>query len=407
MVKVKNQFFNSVASPIFFIGILGFIGFIVQISWIMRGFSPANTCTSTEIIFRNFVRIVNCDEVLFTNMTNNPEISLTSSYVFQSRPLMGYFGYAINELFALFNINLVGINPALPNILLNFIILAISYLLFSAIIQEYFNRQFYVSLLIGSIFIFINPINKAFIWTAHSQMFNILIPILNVYILLNFLKKEISFKQYLYVAIVSLLTLAYSGFFVILVSLCLYLIAKNRSFLAFKLILLGLIPYLSYYFLIVIKNGNFYSHEVVTYRQFVWILDAIKLNDLSNEFTLNFERYLIVFKDFYVIIFIALFTLNILLSLPLLRTRIFNHNILNGEIFAFIFLMVTHLIFLFLLGFYASRLLLAGLMYLIFILISIINFPINLKKFLPLLFLYFSTFVYWIFINLKYPFPWS
>jgi len=392
--------------------IFGVFGTFIQLLWLMRGESPSDTCTSSQVLSQKLIRIVNCDEEIFVNMTMQPKIVLNENYVFQSRPLMGYLGYFVMLLLKYFNLDLFKLGNATPNIIINFAILLISFYLFFKIIYKHFcsnKQQLYLSLVISSIYLFINPINKAFVWTAHSQMFNILIPILNIYLFFEFKKKILKIQDYVILFVVSILVLAYSGFLIIIASLFVYLLFSKRIKDAILVFIFGTLPYGIYYLYVLYRNLSFYSHEVVMYRQFVWVLDAFKGGDLLFALNQKINGFVYILSDFFIYSFLLLILINIVIVILLTGPKFKAFFPLKNSMSGLFFLLFIHLIFLFFLGFYASRLLFGTFSYLLLLLFLLNRSLVFTKNFksIVVLFSYFLTLTYWIFINLRYPFPYS
>jgi len=130
-----------------------------------------------------------------------------------------------------------------------------------------------------------NNITKAFIWTAHTQIFNLLLPVALIAIVVRTVKPDYPQRNRFLIAFgLGTLVLAYGTF---LVGLPLLLISgeisrrRSRTPVTRSLVLreLGLgavfvAPTVLWVAFVTAYVGSFYSHETSRYRQFVWVFDA-------------------------------------------------------------------------------------------------------------------------------------
>ena len=183
--------------------------------------------------------------------------------------------------------------------MLNYLILLISCLIFIYLcIKQKFSLP---SISILTFLLTLNVNTKYFLLTPHFQMFNILCPIIGLYLLDKFnFNNDIKNKKLYFLSFASgFLLLFYSIFINILffIIICLFLnnkfnkkLIKNIFFISFLFILPSLI------FLISLKiiGNNVYVHEAKAANMFVWIM-KINFNNvfiILNQFMLEFLKLL-------------------------------------------------------------------------------------------------------------------
>ena len=132
-----------------------------------------------------------------------------------------------------------------------------------------------------------NDVVKAFVWSPHNQMFNIFVPVFTLYAAMRANAGALLQRRFAILLGVGtgLGALAYPFFVIVLpcVAICAFVHARHRNFweiwprLAVNFILLTVLtglPEALWAAFVMFKTGGFYQHEMVKYRQIVWILDA-------------------------------------------------------------------------------------------------------------------------------------
>jgi hypothetical protein len=126
-----------------------------------------------------------------------------------------------------------------------------------------------------------NVVTKAFFWTAHQQMFTFLTPLLCVYAMQWLsVNKAASTKRISGISLfVGLSMLVYGNF--VLLGICFFaaLIYYRFSLVAIALsILLIALPTVIWLVILNYEGVAYYNHEIVHYRQFVWVADSLSVS---------------------------------------------------------------------------------------------------------------------------------
>jgi len=248
---------------------------------------PLNTHTG-------FIR--NRDSNEFIESAISPSALIRENYVRQSRPfyiiVASGIGYGIYYTSAIFK-SVYVLNYAksmyISYVCLNFIILLLALILFEKIaIILTSNAIPFVVILTLSVFIASNFMTKAFFWTAHQQMMAFLMPLLSIYIAMH-INKGIQAKwMFALFFMMGVGMLAYGSFLILfsvfMMQLC-YIYYKEKKIFTFKFIaflgvgcLLFFAPTVLWICFLKYTGVEYYSHEVVQYRQFVWMIDALSVS---------------------------------------------------------------------------------------------------------------------------------
>jgi len=152
-----------------------------------------------------------------------------------------------------------------------------------------------------------NDVVKLFIWSPHTQLFNILIPVVAVAVSKDGLERRrtTSARAWTIGFLLGIGTLAYGSCAIACVAYVASLwlrrwfaspmsgrrVALGQSFVALGAYVVPIIAWISYVWL---RTGGFYSHEVRSYRQFIWIQDAWSegLMELVTAFAANLGFFL-------------------------------------------------------------------------------------------------------------------
>jgi hypothetical protein len=277
-----------------------FLAIAIPATFLFSPSPPVSTefCGNYITLIDNIVGFpINCDSVTFTDVLVSPnfELIFTPDYVRQNRPffilLGGVLSYLPTEFLRISR--LLYIFPETNSYLQHFIgftLLNISILFFSLILFHKILRWFYVQkniIYASSLFLVGNEPIKVFFWSAIPQMFNILTPIAVVFLIYWGLRIKIN-QKFLFILTIFL------GLFLLAYGTCLLLFTsiitiywfnyKNKHNLYQKglkllsLAFLFALPALLWIFLVQSIAGSFYSHESETYRQFLWTIDALKID---------------------------------------------------------------------------------------------------------------------------------
>jgi len=343
-----------------------------------------------------------CDADAFIQYSQSPNLLFsTQKYPQQSRPLYVLAGWLVGKPIQLL-IEISGLSgPYFRNlrgyflgyIFLNFIFLFFSIILFKKICDYYAKGRAYDKLLLYSLLIFLssNIVTKAFFWTAHTQMLVFFVPLFCLYSILLLKNSSLSFKYIILISfILGILPLFYASFVFCLPSLVYALFICKKNYLRiqnypkiFACSLVFTIPTLLWIWILQMKNIPYYNHEIVAYRQFVWIFDSIKISPLFflQKLWSNIIIFIMTFRGilFFIITITILFAI-----LQFYKIKIKGkENISN--LLDIIFLIIIISIFFLCMGYYQLRLtftLEPLLLVLIFILANLIKKNIGVFLFI-------------------------
>jgi len=266
--------------------------------------------------------ILNYDSNEFIESAISPTALLRENYVRQNRPLyvivassIGYSIYYISSPFkSIFELTLKKSLYA-GYVFLNFIILLLALYIFEKLARILTDGNIsYATTLMLCVFIASNFMTKAFFWTAHQQMFAFLIPLLGIYISIKWLNVVPTKSLYVYFFLFGLGMLTYGSFLILFVSSLFYVcyrlyvnkkLVANHSFLfIFISCMLFLIPTVFWILFLKYKGIVYYNHEVVRYRQLVWIIDTLSVSavDFLTTFYSNLMQFFITFSKLYLFI---------------------------------------------------------------------------------------------------------
>jgi hypothetical protein len=175
----------------------------------------------------------------------------------------------------------------LPYVVLNFLQLLAAVLLFDRLLRREGSGASLPVLLLA-VLLLANVVTKNFFWSAHTQMWNILVPTICVAACASLVRRPE--RGWRYMGVVGLLlgfgTLAYGGVIVIVPALIVAMAIGRRlsgtrlstaSFVGpvSALVAGTLVPLVAWIGLILATTGSFYSAETEAYRQWVWMADAL------------------------------------------------------------------------------------------------------------------------------------
>lgn len=333
---------------------------------------------------------VNCDTGGFTTPLKDPSLLFEPGFIRQNRPgyiLGGYLLSIIPSLIIRFfhNGDLVFYSVPLEDylgfILFNFLTLVLcSYLYCTLLISKFYIP---VKIVIASLpFLLGNNILKVFSYSPHTQIFNILYPLLCIKAFYVFLDAKLSYKRIISFSLLcSFCLLIYPSFLIVYISgisgmlykSCMNVLhTKNIHNPTFqplssiislteiiKPIFLSIsilfFPYFLYTSLVTHIAGYYYSPEISLYRQVVWIYDAYINQTLTNTLLSKF----LTFKDAMPFELLASLLLNLLIAL-IFRFAKFSPKLFprtkNLEVTFSFALIICLSIYTYAIGFYVERL---------------------------------------------------
>jgi hypothetical protein len=318
---------------------------------------------------------VNGDSYAFSSVAEEPSKLLIKNEKRQSRPLYALLGSAFSIPIKAV-ISLTGFHPVhgvetdiragglavIPVfagfIIINALALLLSLLLFDSLLRRCGISQPLIYLLVP--FMLFNEPVKTFFWTAHQQIFNILSPLIGIWLLdriANSSRRISPVKLSLLSFSCGILLLLY-GSFLLLLPVIIAGIWLNARFLSQRIsipavlnvVFFFLLPTLLWIQYLNVFASGYYSHELAKYRQLVWITD-----ELQKGFLPFFSRWYINTQFFLSSIYIPLMFLILAFVLNVKKKIRMPEGRLSLKMASFIIFMLFFL-FHWMLGFYASRL---------------------------------------------------
>ena len=236
-----------------------------------------------------FRHILNCDSPEFLAVAQTPSMILSPAHQNrQSRPLAAGLPYVVAEplrhvrwitesdiyrpyaaeflAFALINLTLMGFGLSW-----------IAWLLESGDA----GAQPGIELLVALVVLSTNDLTKLFMWTPHTQIFNLFVSCLTLYLTFRLIdrRQPLSVQQGVLLSLgLGIGSLAYGSFLITVAAVVVVQGAVYRKFIrGVAYLIVSFIPYAGWVAYVRWRTGQFYSHEVDAYRQFVWIADCVKL----------------------------------------------------------------------------------------------------------------------------------
>ncbi len=264
---------------------------VVNALWLLAPppLRPADSCGNYYPIADRLGFMINCDAIDFVVLARSPGRLLDRGEVRQARPLFVVMGSLAGYPFDLLARWLrPGIKPNMPYyagfLAINVLAVAAAVLVFDWLLASVGGSVWLTALL--SVPLLCNDVTKAFFWSAHTQMFNMLGPLLAVavgYGVATTRRLEV-WRFQLMVLGLGVGLLIYGTFIVLLpAALSAYWFAQRReSSITWRQAVtvaaaagaLFLLPTALWVGVVTLRAGSYYNHEMVQYRQLVWIIDA-------------------------------------------------------------------------------------------------------------------------------------
>jgi hypothetical protein len=342
---------------------------IVQSFSLFRDFPTSPVCGRVVNIFAELSVLINCDSAVFMKDAQDPSRVFEGISVYQDRPAHSVLAWILAMTMKLFGLpnqsrQIVGTSGQTTiyetlyygsYILINLIVVVISVLLalkfvFGTLNWKSIKFQKYFALVILLI-VAANELSKTFFWTPHSQMFNILLPTLSLALLAN-RSKTINFPQFITLNATTLLLMFLYPLFGLLFGLLLF--TRYASFIQ-RLITISLFSsvYVFYPQILEFLGGKHRNFVVEEYRQYVWVFDSIRENELITNLALNLKSFGSTFPILptigLIIVFIVL-TMITARSQSIAKEKVWT-DLLPYLLFAFIYLVALSLM-----GYYSRRL---------------------------------------------------
>jgi len=358
---------SPVSLPTVLITIL--LTLIVQSFSFFRDFPTSPVCGRVVSIFAELSVLINCDSAVFMKDAQDPSRVFEGISVYQDRPAHSVLAWILATTMKLFGVpnqsrEIVGTSGQTTiyetlyygsYILINLTVVVISVLLalkfvFGTLNWKSIKFQKYFALAILLI-VAANELTKTFFWTPHSQMFNILLPTLSLALLVN--RSKISkLSQFVTLNAITLLLMFFYPLFGLLFGLLLF--TRYASFVQ-RLITISLFSsvYVFYPQILEVLGGKHRNFVVEEYRQYVWVLDSIRENELITNLTLNLTSF---GSTFPILPTIGLILVFIVLTIVTSRSQYFTREKFRSDLLPYLLFAFIYLVALSLMGYYSRRL---------------------------------------------------
>ena len=241
-------------------------------------------CMTDNPIGRGFRLLFTCDSYEFLVLAKEPARVVTTSGVRQSRPLSFGLAYLIAQpIHFLPRITRTGpyrlLRPEyISYLIINFALIVVAMVWFTSLLQADVNAPAGPELLFSLVVLSVNDITKVFFWSPHTQVYNLFIPCLTMYVTFRLIRRG----EPLRTAQAALLGLAfgagiliYGAFLIpVLSAVAIQLFLYRRLVPAVLVGAVTFVPYAAWVMFVRALTGSFYAHEVAKYRQYVWIADC-------------------------------------------------------------------------------------------------------------------------------------
>ena len=358
---------SPVSLPTVLITIL--LTLIVQSFSFFRDFPTSPVCGRVVSIFAELSVLINCDSAVFMKDAQDPSRVFEGISVYQDRPAHSVLAWILATTMKLFGVpnqsrEIVGTSGQTTiyetlyygsYILINLTVVVISVLLalkfvFGTLNWKSIKFQKYFALAILLI-VAANELTKTFFWTPHSQMFNVLLPTLSLALLVN--RSKISkLSQFVTLNAITLMLMFFYPLFGLLFGLLLF--TRYARFVQ-RLITISLFSsvYVFYPQILEVLGGKHRNFVVEEYRQYVWVLDSIRENELITNLTLNLTSF---GSTFPILPTIGLILVFIVLTIVTSRSQYFTREKFRTDLLPYLLFAFIYLVALSLMGYYSRRL---------------------------------------------------
>ncbi|HUQ18776.1 MAG TPA: hypothetical protein VM099_04110 [Gemmatimonadaceae bacterium] len=321
----------------------------------------------------------NCDSEEFQYVAAHPDLLLSRQYR-QSRPLYAVIGWTLARPFHWLGIASVGRgvvadakqtyrkSPSpgayMPEyaglVLFNLLLLTAAVILFLRLSGA--RRLFDPVTLLPLAIMIVNEVTKAFFWTPHTEMINVLIPMASVaaYRWMLARGRDITWGESVALGVlIGVGALAYGGFAVMAAGagLCVFIVRWKSILKGGLLVMSFFLPAFAWIAFVRFMTGNFYSLEINLNRDFVWIIDLFRAGNSARIFwtlLLTTEAYGETIRD---VCLFPLLILGLLSALLASRGRLRETIIANRTMLVSVAVyLVPAFFFFWTLGLYYSRL---------------------------------------------------
>jgi hypothetical protein len=246
---------------------------------------PFFACQDVNSIGHGFRHFLNCDSPTYMAMASDPRLVLTHT-ILQNRPLSFVLPFLISQpLRVVTRLEKAGAyrpyaREFIAYLIVNLACLLATLICFTWTLEAGTRRIAGIELLFACVALSANDVTKLFFWTPHTQIFNLLVPCMSVYLTFRLLQREKPLKPraaFGWGLVLGLGLLIYGSFAVIVLCVsAIQLLVYRRPGPTLLVIIGALLPYVCWAAFVYSLSGSFYNHEVTRFRQFVWIIDCAR-----------------------------------------------------------------------------------------------------------------------------------
>ena len=334
-----------------------------------RNFPTSPVCGRVINVFADLSVLINCDSAVFMKDAQDPSRVFEGSSVYQDRPAHSVLAWILAMTMKLFGLpnqtrEIIGTSGQTTlyetlyygsfilinlSVVLTSVLLALKFV-FGSLNWNSIKFEKYLAFIILFI-VAANELTKTFFWTPHSQMFNILLPTLSLMLLANRLRITES-RQFVALNFITLLLMFFYPLIGLLFGLILF--TRYASFVQRLItILLFSSVYIFYPLILEFLGGKYRNFVVEEYRQYVWVLDSVRENELMSNLSLNLKSFSYTFP---IIPTIGLIVVFIVLTIITARSKSYPIEKVWADLVPYLLFAFLYLTALFLMGYYSRRL---------------------------------------------------
>ena len=248
--------------------------------------TDVDTCLFEKTIGKGFRHFLNCDSLEFMILASDP-VAVTDHPVRQSRPMSFGVAYVVSRPFYWIP-RLVKFGPYRPHapeflayLTINLALMIAALLMLTSMIEQASRARAGTELLFVFVALGVNDVTKMFLRTPHVQIYNLFVGCLTVFLAIRLIERDrpLDAREAVWLGLaISMGVLIYGAFLIPLLCVILIQLAwYRRPLIAALFALAAVLPYAAWVAALRAMTGRFYSHEIESFRQFVWILDCAKI----------------------------------------------------------------------------------------------------------------------------------
>lgn len=320
--------------------------------------------------------MINCDSAVFMKDAQSPSRLFDGQSVYQDRPAHALFVWVMSNFLKVIGfpnssrevignsggITLYQSTFYLSYLIINLLILLVAVkLAINFVHPSDYKRATYSNASSVLLIIFLvtgNELTKTFFWTPHSQMFNILLPVLALVLISN-REKINTLKVFLSLTVGLVLLMFFYPLFGLLLTILIY--ADYSKFWKRALIVSAvLFGYLLYPRVLEYLGGSYSNYAILKFRQYVWILDASKQHNLGERSVANFNTFISTIPLIPTLLIIASVILSSIMASKIDKKL----TLIGSELFPYFIFFAVYTFSVMAMGYYSRRLTLGPFIFL-------------------------------------------